>query len=52
MTVEVTYDVSVVLALNKIDQYAFGAIDSVVCQQNVNHEVILVANGPQANLIY
>jgi glycosyltransferase involved in cell wall biosynthesis len=52
MTVEVTYDVSVVLALNKIDQYAFGAIDSVVCQQDVNHEIILVVNGPQANSIY
>ena len=52
MTIEVSYDVSVVLALNKIDQYAFGAIDSVVCQQDVNHEVILVANGPQANSIY
>lgn len=52
MTVEVSYDVSVVLALNKIDQYAFGAIDSAVCQQDVDHEVILVANGPQVDSIY
>ena len=52
MTVKVNYDVSVVLALNKIDKYAFGAIDSVVCQQDVNHEVILVSNGSQANSIY
>ena len=51
MSIEVSYDVSVILALNKIDQYAFDAIDSVVNQRNVNHEVILVANGPQSGLI-
>lgn len=51
MMFEVSYDVSVILALNKIDQYAFEAIDSVVKQRNINHEVILVANGPQSGLI-
>lgn len=45
------YDVSVVLALNKIDEFTFTAINSVVEQVNINHEVIVVANGLQAQAI-
>lgn len=52
MTGEVTYDVSVVLALNKIDKYSFKAIDSILYQKDINHEVILIANGSDASVIY
>lgn len=51
MNTEVFYEISVVLALNKIDKYAFKAIDSVVNQNGVDHEVVLVVNGPMADSI-
>lgn len=52
MSQEVSYDVSVVLALNKIDQYTFISVDSIINQKDIDHEIILVANGEKANAIY
>tara|TARA_R110001583_G_scaffold21050_2_gene80186 strand:- start:849 stop:1625 length:777 start_codon:yes stop_codon:yes gene_type:complete len=46
------YDVSVVLALNKIDEFTFSAIDSVLTQKNVKHQVVIVLNGPNCDELY
>ena len=44
-------EVSVVLALNKIDQYTDMAILSILNQVDVNFEFILVANGEQHRVV-
>ena len=45
------FDVSVVIALNKIDSYTFEAVDSILVQQDVDYELVLVANGAKAESI-
>lgn len=44
--------VSVLLAANKLDDYIWLAISSILEQENINFELILVANGPECELIY
>lgn len=46
-----SYQVSVLMACNKIDKYTFQAIDSVLSSVEVEFEVVIVSNGPNAESI-
>lgn len=39
------YDITVIVALNKIDSYTFDALDSIIYQESICHEIVVVANG-------
>lgn len=52
MSLTIDYEVSVVLALNKIDDYTNSAIDSVINQRDIVHEIIIVVNGPDHSSLY
>jgi glycosyltransferase involved in cell wall biosynthesis len=45
------YDVSVVVALNRIDEFTFLAIDSVIKQKDVIHQVVIVVNGSNCDIL-
>ncbi|MCR8913719.1 glycosyltransferase [Marinobacter panjinensis] len=46
------YDISVILACNRIDQYTSVAVSSVLASIDVNLELILVANGDRCEEVW
>ncbi len=43
--------ISVILATNKVDEYLWVAVDSILAQTNINFELLLIANGADCDLV-
>ena len=43
--------ISVILATNKIDEYLWAAVDSIIAQTSASFELLLIANGADCDLV-
>lgn len=46
------YDISVIFACSKFDEYTFPALDSVLSSTGVNLQLVIVANGRDFEMLY